>query len=834
MKASFVNKPLIRPIRNLLRDWRGGEIRILFFAIVISVSSVTGIGFFVERVSKNMAYHAADLLAADMAVQSSESISSASRRKAENLGLKSTRILTFPSVIIANNKSRLVSIKAVESLYPLRGSLKIRNKATALSVATKKRPGRGKAWIAPELLGDLRLKIGESIKIGYKTFEVEKIIVFEPDQAGEFFNIAPRVLIAFEDIAATKLIAPGSRIKYKLLLAGKYSQLNAFRDWFLANKTSNQKLLSLESSRPAFKSALEQSKRYLGLSALISVLLAGVAIAIAAKRYARKQFDYCALLRCLGAQKNAILSLYLRQLLFLGIIAGVFGCLLGYLAQYLLEFILRDWFPQSLPQPGIVPLISGMLTGVLILFAFALPPIMRLQTVSPLRVIRRNLEPISTNIYLAYATGLSLITIMLFSIAGDFQLAWRLLLVVSVAAFILLLASWLLVTLANITGYMSTGAWKHGIKSIGRHPLNTAIQISGFGIAIMALMLVSIVRGDLIEQWQSRIPKNAPNQFAINIQSNQLDLIRKHFQTLNLAKPKFYSMTRARLVKINQRSVSANSYTSDRAKRLIAREFNLSSASKLQHRNTIIKGKFWHATVNPVHQFSVESGLAKTLGIRLGDSLTYTVAGQSVSGNVTSIRKVAWDTMRPNFFVVAPPDMLQRYPQTWISSFHIPSDDNSLVTKIVRHFPNLTIINIRSAVEQINSIIKKVAATIEYVFVFTLFSGLIVLFATIQSTSIERGRENSLLRALGAKKLFLLASGFFEYFIIGLLAGLLAALGATVAAYVVSTHVLNITFTPNLGLWLSGAVLGGLGVGAAGIIGIRQSITGAPINKLRS
>jgi len=840
--------------RDFLRALRQGEVRLLFLAIVIAVAGTSSINFVTDRIERALQHHAADLMGADFVVQSTESARDIFIKKAQKYGLAFSSTTEFPTVIVAGDHSKLSGLKAVGKNYPLRGTLKTGRKPYGDSHINNSIPRQGEAWVDSELFNALRLTLNQKIQVGYKTLKVTAILAFEPDRGNEFFNIAPRLMINKSDLEATRLIQRGSRIRYKLLFAGSWTAIQNFSTWAKKNLNNNERVQSLDNARPALRTAINFGGRFLSLASLLGILLAGVAIAISARQYARNQLDRCAMLRCLGATQKMISRHYIVQLCWIGLVASSTGAVLGYGLHELLLALLHSFLPKHLPLISFTPVFVGLIIGATTLFAFALPPILALRDTSPLRVIRRDLLPDSarkrTTHILTWISILTGTSILLFVLAGDIALAWRMLIAILVALAMFALISILLVKLLAmlnipLSRWSKFAAIRFGLANMSRRATLTGIQISGFGIGIMALLILSIVRTDLLTQWRDRLPANAPNQFLINIQSKQIESLKQQFRSSGNKIVNLYPMVRGRLTHINSIPVSADNYSEPRAKRLITREFNLSQSRNLQKGNTIFQGSWWNKkdainnnnsiknAAKNLQQISIESGLASLLRINVGDTLEYLIAGQSIKVVVTSLRKVSWDTMRPNFFAVMPQGSLDKFPMTWIGSFYLSPKERDQITLLVKQFPNLTVIDVAAIISQIHKIMDKVVTTIEYVFVFTLLAGFLVLFAILQASRRERIQDAAILRTLGATQKTIIASVMTEFISIGLLAGLIAAFGATLAAWLISSSLLNIEFVIKPAWWLTGTITGGVGTGIAGLIGSLTTLRSSPLQLLR-
>ncbi len=820
--------------RSLRRQWRGGELRALAIALVIAVAAITSVGFFTDRVERALSAQAGELIAADLMLQSSTPIAGAWRAEAEQRGLRTAQTLNFASVVLFGEHTRLAAVKAVGPGYPLRGRLKISRAAYATASVTDDIPSVGSAWVDARLLRALHIRLGDKVHVGAASLVVTRVLAYEPDRGGAMFNIAPRLMMNLADVAATKLIQPGSRVHYQLLLAGTADRLQRLRTWLTPRLGPAQQLQNASDARPELRSALDRGQRFLGLASLVSVLLAGVAIAISARRYAARQLDSAALLRCLGARQSWISRLYLLQLSWIGVAAGGAGALLGYVAQFGLAALLAGVVGGSLPTPGLWPALAGVTAGLVTLYGFAWPPLLRLQRVPPARVLRRDLGPVPARAATVYAAALLAIAVLAVWQAGELRLALWFLVGVAATLGLLGLAGALLVRVLAALRQRVGVAWRFGLANIARRSAASTVQLLGFGVGIMALLLLTLIRTDLLAAWKQNLPVDAPNQFAINIQGDQLAALRSFFAAHGRTAPILYPMVRARLTAINGHAVDASSYSSARAKRLVARDFNLSWSAHPQRGNRIVSGHWWGGADQRKNQLSMETGIADALAIHVGDQLTYQIAGRDLQAEVTSLRKVQWDTMRPNFFVVAPPGLLADYPATWISSFYLPSMQRGFLSQLVRAFPNVTIIDVDAVMSQVRSIMDRVSLAVQYVFVFTLVAGLVVLYAAIQATHDERLHEGAILRALGAGRRTLLTGLLSEFITLGMLSGLLAAFGATAIGSVIGAQFLDLTLQVQPLWWLVGMLVGAVGVGLAGVLGARAVLRQSPMQTLRN
>ena len=821
-------------LRMLRRDWRAGELRILVLAVVVAVGAVTSVNVFTDRIEQALERQANTLLGGDLVVNSSRPLPEHYASDADRLGLVSTRAQEFPSMVIAGGESQLVALKAVREGYPLRGKMRTAEQRFGSDRQASGIPAPGTVWAENRLLTKLGIDVGDKIMVGLSELQVAAVITNEPARAsGNLFSLAPRLMINIEDLAATELVQPASRIRYQLYFAGSAKAISQYRRILEPRLKQGQVMLGIENARPEVRTAMQQAKRFLGLAALVSVLLAGVAVAMSIQRFVHAHLDNCAVMRCLGAGQSLISRLYIGQMLLLGILASLLGVLAGYLAQAGLVQILGSLVGAELPAPSLVPAGWGALTGLVTLIGFGAPPLMQLKDVSALRVLRRELGVPRPSSLVAYLMGISALSLLIFVQAGDFRLTAYALSGTAAALLLLGLLALLLVRVLKSVRSQVGVAWRFGLANISRRGGASVVQVVGFGLGIMALLLLTLVRADLLGQWQGRLPADAPNRFLINIQPQQVEAVQRFLTAEGLHETSLYPMVRGRLTSINGQPVSPEDYEDERAKRLVEREFNLSWAAELQEDNEIVDGRWWIPADQGQSVISMEAGIAKTLGIRMNDLLTYRVGSAEFSARVISLRTVEWDSFRVNFFVLAPPGFLEEHPATYITSFYLPEQRQPLLNRLVRQFPNITVIDVNSLMLQVRNIIERVTLAVEYVFLFTLLAGLMVMYAAVHATMDERIQETAILRTLGARRGQLQKGLMAEFAGLGLLAGAVAATAASLTGYVLAERVFNLPYVPNITIWLVGMLIGAAGIGVAGTLSTRSILERPPLWTLR-
>lgn len=828
-------------LKMSLRDWRAGELRFLLVALMIAVASLSSVGFFVDRMRNGLNRDAHQLLGADLLVSADQPINPDWRAEAQKRGLLMAETVVFPSMALAgagdNAISRLVSLKAVSTAYPLRGNLKLSQGEA--EVITKDIPAAGTVWVDPAVMISLNLHLGDKLSLGEQQLTVTQMIAAEPDRGAAFMNFAPRAMLNISDLAATNLIQNGSRVTYRLLLAGNPKTISAFQTYLqttiASKKLKGVQLESLESGRPEMRTTLDRAEQFLSLVSLLSAMLAAVAVAMAARRFMLRHVDACAMLRCLGLTQNQVTSMYLYEFLMVGILGSVAGVLAGFAGHYVLLEWLGSLVSKNLPSASWLPAVQGIATGLLLLIGFALPPILQLRNVPHNRVIRREQDAPQPLTLATYVLGLGMFLGLLLWQVGDVKLG-----LLTAAGFLLgllgfALIAWLSVaSLKRLRGAFNHSAWRFAITALQRRPGATVIQVVSLALGLMALLLLTVVRGDLITAWKKSTPADAPNQFVINIQPDQkAEIATRLAQAGRGTQPALYPMIRGRLIQVNDIVLKADTFVDDRAKRLVDREFNLSTMKDLPTLNKITAGRWYSDASATQPEASVEEGIAKTLNLKLGDKLTFDVAGQQVTAAVTSLRKLDWGSMRVNFFVVINPKAMADLPQTWITAFRLPETDKKFVNQLTLDYPNLTVVDVGAMIKQVQSVLDQVITAVEFLFLFTLASGVLVLYAALAGSQDIRMREAALLRALGATRKQLSRAQWIEFLLVGGLAGLLAASGASAIGWALARFSFNFEWTFSPLVWLAGLVVGAGCAVIGGWMGLRNVLNQPPLLSLR-
>ncbi len=826
---------LLLSLKLLRRDWRAGEWRVLLLALVLAVGSLATVGLFADRVRQALQQQAQSLIGADLRITSTRPFVPAYREMARQRGLSVVESRTFPSMVAHGEQVMLSEIQAVEVGYPLRGKIEVEppSPPAPLPHAGEGRssiPARGTVWVDARLMRRLDMQVGDVVGIGARRFIVAARIVKDIDQSIGFASFAPRVLMNEVDLEGTGLLQEGSRISYRLMFAGESAQVLELRAALQEKLSGNEKMEDVRDARPEIRTALERAEHFLGLAALTAAILAGAAMALAARRFVLRHLDGVAVMRCLGAQQAQVLGLFLYQFLLLGVLAVLFGGLLGYVTQLVLVESIASMRDATLPQPGVLPLFKAAASGFALLLGFTFLPLLQLRNVSPLRVLRRETGAPEVSGWLIYGLAIAVLAVLFLWHAGSLKLGMA---VLGGLLAGLLLFAWLVwVMLRGLARYSSMfkSHWRHALNNLVRHGSNSAIQVVALSMGGMALLVLTLVRADLMQSWLGKLPPDTPNRFVVNLQPDQTQPVLDFFARKLLPPPELQPMVRGRLVAINEKPVSGDSYADSRARGLVEREFNLSYMEQMPVWNEVVAGQWW--VKNSTGQLSVEEGIAKTLNIQLGDALTYDVAGSKFTARVTSLRKVQWDSMKVNFFVITTPELLSDFPTSYLSSFYLPPDKVRAGDELSRAFPNLLLIDTGAVIAQVRNIMDQIAQTVSAVFLFTLLSGLAVLYAALLATQDERSHEAAILRTLGADSRYLRRLHLSEFAVLGGLSGLLAAAGALMLGWVLARFVLEIPFQANPFIWLIGCGGGLAVVTSAGWLATRRLLELPPLRIL--
>ncbi|MBP6251432.1 MAG: FtsX-like permease family protein [Rubrivivax sp.] len=839
-----MNPPSIAALawRQTLRDFRAGELRLLVVAVLLAVAALTAVGFFADRLNNGLTRDARQLLGGDAVISGDHLLPASFAAKAAALDLSTNSVVQFPSMARApddrGGNARLVSVKAVGGSYPLRGQIQLKDGPDAPVLSLAAAPDRGTVWVDAGVLDALQLKVGEALLLGDASLTITRIIVIEPDRGTGFVNFAPRVMLAEADLDATGLVQPASRLRYRFAVAARGASdapVLAFVRWAEAQIESlplrGTRVQALEAGRPEMSQTLDRGQKFLNLVALLAALLAAVAVGIAARDFADRHLDDCAMLRVLGLSQRRIAGAYALEFGLVGLLGSVAGVLLGFAVHHVFVWLLAGLLDAALPPAGFTPALFGLGVGMTLLLAFGLPPVLQLARVPPLRVIRRDLGGLKTGSLLVLGAGTAGFVAMLLAVARDPVLG--LVAVGGFAGAIALFAglSWLAVVLLRRT-VPDSGAPRWLIlatRQIAARPAFAVLQVSALSVGLLALVLLVLLRTDLIASWREATPPDAPNRFVINVQPEQAEAFRATLEAQGVRRYDWYPMIRGRLTAINGRPVKAEQFDGERARGLAEREFNLSHSAVLPLQNLVAAGRW---TPEEAGAISVEEGLAQELGLKLGDTLRFDVAGIPVDGRITSLRTVDWGSMRVNFFVLFPRASMHDLPLSYISAFQAPpvkGFDNQLS----RDYPNITNIDVSASIAQVQQVLDKVIRAVEFLFGFTLLAGLVVLFAAVTATREARAREYAVMRALGAGGRLLAQVQRAELLGVGALAGVLASVAALLLGWLLARYAFQFSWNPQPWVPLAGGLVGALLALAAGWWGLREVLRRPVVETLR-
>lgn len=821
-------------LKQCWREWKAGELTVLLMALIIAISSHTAIGFFTDRVDKAMSYRARDLVGGDLILKSARPIPSAWLSEARDQSLKVALTQQFSSIVMHGDNMLLVSVKAVDAAYPLKAPLKTSQVLYGDSQLTRSGPKLNEVWVEAGVLSRLDMKVGETLTLGVIDLKVARVITLEPDRGGSMYSFTPRVMLNVGDLARTEVVQSGSRIAYKALFVGEDENIRLFENWLKPNLSPSHHLTVAGEQSPVVGNALGRAKQFMGLASLIAVLLAAVAIASSGKHYSERHFDTSAMLRCFGCSQNDILFIYLFQLLLLALIGSISGIALGWLAQYVLLYLLKDLLPAVIPAADWRVAWSGLGLGCVVLLGFTLPSVIRLRRISPLRVLRKDLEPLPLSAWTVYGSAILLVILLMWFYTGSLPMTLS---VLAGAGLVWLLTGTFIKVIFYLLEKSAASlsfSVRAGTRNLLRRKQDALAQTAAFGLTLMAMLVVLFVRTDLLENWKKSLPDDVPNHFVINILPDQVASFSAFLEQRHIKDNALYPMSRGRLTRINdlpvQKVVSKDARGSDG----LNRELNLTWSDTLQADNKILSGEWWAENEKPDKpEVSVESRLAKRLGIKMGDSLTFFTGQNEWQAEVKSIRSVQWESFRPNFYFVFDPRSVTHLPATYMTSFYLPAEKKVLLTEVVKTFPAISVFEMDAMLMQLKGIITQVIAAIEYVLFFNLAAGLVVTLSTLNASLEERLREGALMRTLGASGKFIRRSHWSEFGLMGLTAGVVALVGAELVRALSSIYLFQMSYTPIWWAWFVVPLSASFGIAVLGVYSSRKVLTQSPAIVLR-
>jgi putative ABC transport system permease protein len=827
-------KAVLFALRSFGREIRSGEVVVLLSAVALAVAALTAVGFLTDRIGRAVARQANEVLAADLRLRSPDPVPAEWRQAAIDAGLQTAETQSFPSVVFAGDVSALATINGTSDGYPLRGAVRIADDLFGEERIASGIPPPGSVWADSSLLAKLNIGVGDTIAVGEADFVVSAVLTYRPDQSIGFASLAPSLLLNLADMPKTALINQGSRVAYALLVAGEQSAVDDFYAAVEDDLPDSVRVRNQEDSSERASNAAGRAKRFLSLTAVISLLLSAVAIAMSARRYAHRRMDSVALMKSLGASQRFVLLSASVQLVILGALGVLFGSITGYAVEAIVTGMLADLFASELPDPGLAPVFLGAGSALILLVGFALPSLLQLRNTPPLRVLRHDAMPPPPSRLVVAGTSLVAVAALLYQAIGD---ALMLVIVLggmlAVSAVLYAAGRGLVALLGRSRGAVGI-AWRYGLANVARRGRDSAVQVVAFGLGLTVLLLLTFVRTDLLAGWQRTLDEDAPNHFLINIQPQERDDIAAIIRSDGRDAPEFVPLIRGRMTTINDEDVKTRHYPEEDGEWMANREANLTWQAKLGSSNEIVAGEWWPADYSGKPLVSIEEDAARDLGVGLGDRVAFLVAGQRIELTIASIRKVNWDSFQPNFFMVISPGALNDFPSTYVASMRIDKSRGDLLIRLVRAHPTVSVIDLDAILRQVKGIIDKASLAVQAVFVFTLAAGIAVLFAAVQSTIDERRFESAILRALGVRRRTVLSGVLTEFAALGFASGLLAAAGASILASVIAARLFDLHYVFSPMLWVFGLGGGVLLVCLSGYVAARGAINAPPTDVLRA
>jgi len=826
-------KALVFALRSFGRELRSGEVLVLLAAVVLAVAALTAVGFLTDRIGKAVARQANEVLAADLRLRSQEPIPDSWRELAREYELRTADTVSFPTVVFAGDESALTSLLAVTDGYPLRGKVRVSDQLFSEQREADGIPAPGEVWADSALLARVGADVGDMLSVGETELRIGAVVTYRPDQSIGFASLAPTLLMNSKDVPGSGLIGEGSRVRYALLIAGNEETVSQFNSAIQDQLPDSLRLRSAEESGERAYAAADRAKRFLSLTAVISLLLSAVAVAMSARRFAQRRMDTVALMKSLGATQRFVISVAIVQLVLLGVIGVLAGSVVGFTAEEILSWILADIIQGDLPDPGVMPVILACGSAMVLLVGFALPSLIQLRNTPPLRVLRHDVMPPAPSRILVAGLSLAAVAALLYRSVGDpTMLVIMLTGIVVIAAALYLVGRGLVATMGRFRSGVGV-AWRYGLANVARRGRASAVQVVAFGLGLTVLLLLTLVRTDLLEGWRRTLDEDAPNHFLINIQRSETDSVTGIFEDRGVNPPDYAPLVRARMTLINDVSVKEREYPVEDAQWFVNREHNLSWATHLSSSNELLEGEWWPADYAGPPLVSIEEEVAMETGLGIGDRLQFEIAGQLLDAEITSVRRINWDSFMPNFFLVLSPGALDNYPATFIASMRIKDEEKGALVDLVRKHPTISVIDLDSILQQVRGIIEKASMAVQAVFFFTLAAGVAVLFAAVQSTIDERRFESAMLRALGARKRIVFSGVMAEFAALGTAAGVLASAGASILAAILAVQLFELPYSFNPLLWVVGVAAGLLVVCSSGYFAARSAINSAPVDVLR-
>ena len=815
-------------LKLFAREFRRGELTVISAAIALAVLTVLTLSMVTDRIAQSIAQKSSAFIAADRVLASSHAIDTAFIEQAKSHNLQTAQMVYFDTMLFANDDMQFSSVKAASDAYPLKGQLKVKNTLLGETVIANGGPNPGNVWLSESVFYSLNIDIGSQVELGAALFNVEKVIVEEPDAPFNVFSSSRRVLINIADVPKTEVVQPGSRVFYRQLYAGSEDDINSFYDWLKPQMKENQQWYGVKDRQSPISNSLNRAESFLLLAGLLGIILAAVAIAVSAKRYCERQYDPVAMMKTLGGSRSMIRKIYMLHLLLVCAMAVSIGLLIGYGLQEIATGYLSKSMGSELPMGGFKPWLVAISTGVICAVMFSIKPLFDLFDIPPLRVLRRNLgdKLAVSRVHLAMSALTVFLLMWLFS--NNIKITLILFITTLTLIGVLFLISKLIFGGGRKLGLKPGNSWSLAIASIQKRANVNAVQLISFSLAIKLLLFLVVLKNDMIADWQSQLPSDAPNAFLVNITQNDLEPINNYLAEKDILVSDFYPTIRGRVNAVNgelvarEVSLQDNEKKDEEARSGIGRELNLTWLKDVPAQNEIIQGEWFGE--NAVAEASVEESMLERLDVEIGDTLTFLIGAQSFDAKITSVRTVNWATLKPNFFIILSPDVLKDFPATYISSVRIEPEQKRDFSQLLRTYPTITAIDVDNFVKQIQTTISQVSLAIGFVLAIVVLCGALVLISQVQASLGERMQEIVILRTLGAKSRLIKNATLYEFLLLGGLAGLVAAFFSDLALLIVQQQMFELTGKLHPHIWIIGRLAGGLFVAGLGYLMIARTL----------
>jgi putative ABC transport system permease protein len=804
---------------------------LMLIATVITIAIVSASQLITQRISVLLDRQASELLAADLVVISNQPFIEDYGQQARGIGLQVSMITSLTTAIFIDDDAQLIELKAVDQSYPLRGQLETASDLVGEKHKPDRGPAVGEVWLDPKL----NSLLGDRVTLGSLPLKASLLVSYEPDRGGTLFNLAPRVLMNLEDLPATGLVVPGSRVKYRLLFAGDQDQVMQMTTWLKPRLATGERIQNLENARPEMRQALERTRKFFALSIVLTLVIAMVAIAITARYAASREAPKVAMLRAFGISQSRLYRFYAWQLGKIWVIATIAGLGTGWFSQFPLQWALDGWFGKSLPQVNSAgPFLIAAVVGFISLLGFSLPYLVNVIATPPMQVFRHVSDPhVKRRNLLVLGVAIVSVFLVLILLMQNSTLAIAVLGIILVVALLLPVIFRLMISLLLSTTLRRFWMRQYLLSRLKTSARGAMFVMSGFSLALLAILLIVVVKNELLDSWQTQLSDNTPNYFLINIPTEKVKTVKDFLQERQLPSSTAYPLVRSRMTHINDRPVATIEFDNERAQHLLNHTFNISYAEELPDDNAVLEGD-WIDSSKPEAQLSIEQGMAESLQISIGDSLSFTVGSESIKASVTNIRSVYWENFKPNFYIIVNRPLIEDLPQTWLLSALIKGAQKKDLHQLLSRIPSMTLLDISELMARMRGIVDRATIALEFFFIFAVASAFIVLLAAIQTGKRERQMESSLLRALSAKTSQLYRVNVLEFTLMGILVGIFSALFASLSAWFVSVYFFDINYQFSFDLWAYSLLSAGLILTIVGTLVSRKVYNISPMKILRS